>query len=70
MMTYIIPIHHRNTLTIYNQNTLYLIDQCDVAMATDSYFEYANYVVKFSEILFKKGIFLRRLRGTTLYQFK
>ena len=27
---------------IYHQNTLHLIGQCDVAMVTDSHFEYAN----------------------------
>ena len=57
MMTYVFPIHHRNTHTTYNPNTLHLIGQCDVAMVTDSHFEYADEVVKFSVILFKNGIF-------------
>ena len=57
MMAYVFPIHHRITHAIYNQNTLLLLGQCDVAMVTDSHFEYANQVVKFSEILFKSGIF-------------
>ena len=65
MMAYVFPIHHRNTHTIYSQNTIHSIGHCDVAMVTDIHFEYANYVVKFSEILFKNGIF----RSTTLYQF-
>ena len=56
-MGYIFPIHHRNIHTIDNQNTLHLIGQCDVAMVTDGHFEYANKVVKFSEILFGNGIF-------------
>ena len=41
-MAYVFPIHHRNTHTIYNQNTLHLIGICDVAMGTDIHFEYAN----------------------------
>ena len=41
-MAYIFPIHPRSTHTIYNQNTLHLIGQCDVAMVTDRHFEYAN----------------------------
>ena len=41
-MAYVFPIHHRNTYTIYNQNTLHLIEKCDVAMVTDSHFQYAN----------------------------
>ena len=57
MMAYIFPIHHMNTYIIYNQSTLHLIGPCDVAMVTDSHFEYTNQVVKFSEILFKYGIF-------------
>ena len=42
MMAYVFPIHHRNTHTIYNQNTLYLIGRCNVAMVTNRHFEYAN----------------------------
>ena len=57
MMAYIISIHQRNTHIIYNQNTLHLKGQYDVAMVTDSPFEYANQVGKFSEMLFKNGIF-------------
>ena len=57
MMEYIIPIHHRDAHTIYNQNTLHLIDQCDVVMAADGHFEYTNDVIKFSENLFKNCIF-------------
>ena len=57
MMAYVFPIYHRNTHTIYNRNTHQLIGQYDVAMVTDSHLEYANKVVKFSEILFKNDIF-------------
>ena len=57
MMAYVFPIHHRNTHTIYNRNTLYLIGRCNVAMVTNRHFEYANYLVKFLEILFKNGVF-------------
>ena len=57
MMAYVFPILHRNRHTIYNQNTLHLIGQCNVAMVTDRHFEYANKVVKVSEILFKNVIF-------------
>ena len=53
MVAYVFLIHQRNTHTTYNQNTLHLIGQCDVAMVTDYHFEYANYVVEFSVILFK-----------------
>ena len=42
---------------MYNPNTLLLIRQCNVAMVTDRHFEYANKVVKFSEILFKNDTF-------------
>ena len=42
MMTNVFRIHHRNTHKIYNQNTLHFIGKCDVAMETDSHFEYAN----------------------------
>ena len=56
-MGYIFPIHRRNTHTIYNQTTLHLIGQCDVAMLPDGHFEYANYLVKFSAIFFENGIF-------------
>ena len=51
-MAYIFPIQHWNIHTIYNQNTLHLIGQCDVAMVTDSHFEYANKVVKCLKIVF------------------
>ena len=34
-----------------------MIGQCDVAMVTDSHFEYADWVVEFSEILFKNVIY-------------
>ena len=57
-MAYVFPIPHRNTHAIYNRNTLQLIDQWYVAMVTDNHFEYANQVVKFSEILLK-NVFLR-----------
>ena len=40
-MAYVFSIHHSNTHTIYDQNTLYLIGQYDVTMVTDSQFEYA-----------------------------
>ena len=60
MMAYVFPIHHRNTHTTYNQNTLHLIGKCDVAMVTDSHFEYASQVVKFSVILFKNNILVFR----------
>ena len=33
-MTYACPIHPSNTHTTYNQNTPYLIGQCDAAMVT------------------------------------
>ena len=56
-MAYVFPIQHTNTHTIYIQNTFNLNGQCDVAMATDNILEYAKQVVKFSEILFKNGIF-------------
>ena len=56
-MAYVFPIHRRNTHTIYIQNILHLNGQCGVAMATYSHFEYANWVVKFLEILLKNGIF-------------
>ena len=42
MMAYVFSMHHKNTHAIYNQDTLHLIGQCDVAMVTDSHFEYAN----------------------------
>ena len=42
MMAYVFRIHHRNTYTIYNQNRIHLIGQCDVAMVTGGHFEYAN----------------------------
>ena len=38
---------------MYNQNTLYLIAKCDVAMVTDSHLEYANQVVTFSKFCLK-----------------
>ena len=57
MLAYVFAIHHRNTHTTYNQNTLHLIGQCDVAMVTDSHFEYANWVIKSLVILFKNGMF-------------
>ena len=57
MMAYVFPIHQRNTHTTYKQNKLHLIGQCDVAMVTGSHFEYANWEVKFSVILFKNGVF-------------
>ena len=41
-MTYVFPIHHMNTHTTYDQNTLHLIGQYDVVMVTDRHFEYAN----------------------------
>ena len=56
-MAYVFPIHHRNTHTIYVQNIPHLNGQCGAAMATDSHFEYANEVIKFSEILLKNDIF-------------
>ena len=57
-MAYVFPIHPRYTYTLYNQKTIHLIGQCDDAIVTDSHFEYANQVVKFSEILFKNGTFV------------
>ena len=54
-MAYVFPIHHRNTHTIYNQQTLHFIGKCAVAMVTDGHFKYANWVVTFSEILPKIG---------------
>ena len=67
MMAYVFPINHRNTHTIYNQKTLYLIGQCDVAMVADSHFEYANKEGKFSEILFKLYFWdARRFRSTQI----
>ena len=60
MMAYVFPIHHMNTNTTFNQNTVHLISQCDVSMVTDSNFEYAKYVVTFLVILFKM-VFLRSI---------
>ena len=42
MMAYVFPMHHKSTHAIYNQDTLHLIGQFDVAMVTDNHFEYAN----------------------------